>query len=146
MTKLKVEVGEGTCGVAKAPCKSCPYRKDAPSGVWAPEEYAKLPKYDGEIIDQVINGAGGLFLCHQQDGNLCAGWLATHGPGNLLALRMHADEVEPEVWDYESPIPVFESGAAAAAHGLAKIDAPDEKAVRTINRLVRKHGTVDDED
>jgi hypothetical protein len=128
------------CGVMKAPCKSCPYRTDVPSGVWAAEEYQKLPSYDGEIIDQLQSGALGLFMCHQKDGNLCAGWLATHGTDNLLALRLQGDQVKEEVWDYESPVPVFKSGAEAAAHGLADIDAPGTKAGRTIDRLVRKLG------
>lgn len=127
-------------GVAKAPCKSCPYRRDVPSGVWHPHEYAKLPKYDGNIIDQLQAGCGGLFMCHQRDGKLCAGWLASHGPHNLLALRLHGNEVTPEVWRYESPLPVFGSGAEAAAHGLAEIAQPAERARRTIDRLSR---TVD---
>lgn len=126
------------CGVAGAPCKSCPYRKDVPSGVWAPEEYEKLPKFDGEIIDQLQNGGAGLFMCHQQDGNLCAGWLATHGTDNLLALRLHGHEVKPEVWAYKTRAPVFKSGAEAAAHGMAEIEVPGVKAQRTIDRLVRK--------
>ncbi len=126
------------CGVAKAPCKSCPYRRDVPSGIWHAHEYDKLPAYDGEIIDQLRAGAGGLFMCHQQDGCLCAGWLATHGPDNLLALRLSGHEVTKEVWDYTSPVPVFGSGAEAAAHGKADIETPGEKAQRTVGRLIRK--------
>jgi hypothetical protein len=126
------------CGVAAAPCKSCPYRQDVPSGLWAPEEYAKLPRYDGEILDQLRAGAGGLFMCHQKDGCLCAGWLAAHGPHNLLALRMNGAEVADEVWGYASPVPVFSSGAEAAAHGRADIQQPTPKARRAIDRLHRK--------
>lgn len=126
-------------GVAGAPCKSCPYRRDVPSGVWSAEEYAKLPGYDGEIIGQLLAGAGGLFLCHQRDGNLCAGWLATHGAENLLALRMNGNRVNPQVWEYKTRVPVFSSGAEATAHGLADIAKPGVLAGRTIERLVRKH-------
>ena len=121
---------------AKAPCKSCPYRQDVPSGVWAPEEYDKLPTYDGEIIHQLIGGAGGLFMCHQQDGCLCAGWLATHGSDNLLALRMSA--VDASAWGYVSPVPVFASGREACEHGKRDIAAPAAMARRAIDRLVRK--------
>lgn len=128
----------GECGVAKAPCKSCPYRQDVPSGVWAEEEYDKLPNYDGEIIEQVEKGGMGLFMCHQGDGNLCAGWLATHGTDNLLALRLHGGRVKAEVWGYKSPVPVFSSGAEAAAHGKAEIEEVGPRAQRTIQRLVRK--------
>jgi hypothetical protein len=123
--------------VAKAPCKSCPYRRDVPSGVWAAEEYDKLPGYDGEIIDQLSGGGTALFLCHQQDGRLCAGWLACHGPSNLLALRLNGARVAPEAWTYETNVPVFTSGSAACEHGKREIDDPGARAERVINRLVR---------
>jgi hypothetical protein len=45
-----------------------------PSGAWVAEEYAKLPAYDRPTGEQ----PAGLFLCHQQDGRACAGWVA-HG-------------------------------------------------------------------
>lgn len=128
------------CGVAKAPCKSCPYRTDVPSGVWHESEYEKLYSYDGEIMDQIANGGTSLFMCHQQDGNLCAGWLATHGVDNLIALRLSAGQLKEEVWSYESPIPVFKSGAEAAEHGMAEITQPGERAQRTVKRLIRKRG------
>lgn len=127
-------------GVAKAPCKSCPYRRDVPSGVWAANEYDKLPGYDGSIVEQALNGGSALFLCHQQDGCLCAGWLATHGPDELLALRLHHREVKPEVFAYVSPVPVFASGQEAADHGRAEIERPGPRAKRTIDRLDRKLG------
>lgn len=126
-----------TYGIAKAPCKSCPYRCDVPSGVWAAEEYDKLPAYDGEIIDQFRQGGEALFLCHQRDGQLCAGWVATHGAGNLLALRLHGSKVDDTVWSYETSTPTFSSGREACDHGKREIDAPSEPARRTIGRLVR---------
>lgn len=122
----------------KAPCKSCPYRQDVPPGVWAAEEYEKLPGYDGEMIDQITAGATGLFMCHQRDGNLCAGWVAAHGSDNLLALRLSARKVKDEVWGYKSPIPVFSSGQEACDHGKSGIEKPDTRAKRMIDRLVRK--------
>ncbi len=126
------------CGVMKAPCKSCPYRQDVPSGVWSADEYDKLPSYDGSVIDQLQSGAAGLFMCHQQDGNLCAGWLASHGPENLLALRLHGREVKEEVWSYETPVPVWSSGREACDHGKADIEEPGSRARRTIDRLAGK--------
>lgn len=126
------------CGAASAPCKSCPYRRDVPSGLWSADEYVKLPKYDGEIVSQALAGVGGLFMCHQRDGNLCAGWLAAHGPENLLALRLHSAEIKPEVWAYTTAVPVFGSGAQAAAHGMADIERPGPRARRMIARLARK--------
>lgn len=121
-----------------APCKSCPYRQDVPSGVWAENEYEKLPAYDGEIVEQVMKGATGLFLCHQQNSALCSGWLTCHGPENLLAIRLHLEHVEAEVFDYKTDVPLFASGAEAAAHGVRDIEEPSEAAHRTMNRLLRK--------
>ena len=115
----------------KRPCGSCPYRRDVPSGVWHAEEYAKLPRYDLETFQQPV----GLFMCHQRDGCLCAGWLQTHGTDDLLALRF--SPVDPSAYGYTSDVPVFESGAAAAAHGMAEIDAPGAEAQKTMRNLRR---------
>lgn len=121
---------------AAAPCKSCPYRIDVPSGIWAAHEYAKLPPYDLPTFAQPPQ----LFMCHQRDGCLCAGWLACHGQQErgheLLALRI--DPPDPSAWSYQSPVPVFKSGYEAAKHGMAKIKKPGEKAVRAITRLTKK--------
>jgi hypothetical protein len=124
--------------VAKAPCKSCPYRQDVPSGVWDATEYDKLPAYDGEILHQLLSGGEALFYCHQQDGHLCAGWVGCHGASNLLAFRFHAERIDDSVWGYVSPVPVFASGQEACDHGKAEIDNPGEAAHRMIDRLVRK--------
>lgn len=121
------------------PCGSCPYRCDVPSGIWHPDEYAKLPEYDGEIIDQLQAGAQGVFMCHQNDGSLCGGWLATHGPKNLLALRLArlSQDIDPAVWTYDAGVEVFGSGAEAALHGLQDVEAPSAEAQRKINGLVK---------
>lgn len=123
-----------TC--APAPCRSCPYRRDVPSGIWAAEEYQKLPLYDGETMDQLP----ALFYCHQQDGKLCAGWVGCHDTDHLLALRFQ--RVAPEVYDYVSPVPLFDSGAEAAAHGMAEIERPRLAARRSIARLSKAKGRL----
>jgi hypothetical protein len=125
---------------AAAPCKSCPYRRDTPSGVWEAHEYDKLPAFDGEIAAQAFRGAFGVFMCHQRDGCLCAGWVATHGAHNLLALRLGVEKIDPSVWDYRCPVPVFGSGQEAADHGKRDIDRPGESATRMVNRLAKKIG------
>lgn len=124
-----------TC--AKRPCASCPYRKDAPSGLWATHEYEKLPAYDGHMWEQFEKQAFGTFLCHQRDGHLCAGWVAGHGPHKLLALRLDT-AVDPKVFDYATDVPVFSSGAEAAKHGLRDMDNPDDRAFRLMDKLVEK--------
>ena len=126
-----------------APCGTCPYRRDVPAGIWAAEEYEKLPAYDGEIMDQVMAGALGLFYCHQNDGHLCSGWVACHDMTNTLAVRF--TPVDPSVYDYESPVPVFASGAEAAAHGLSGVDDPDHAARIAILKLERKRALSTEE-
>lgn len=124
------------------PCASCPYRKDAPSGVWAASEYEKLPRYDADA--QPVP-AMNLFLCHQtdrgDDSRLCGGWVATHGGADLLAVRIAAMQgtITPDTYeavcDYTTDVPVFESGAAAAAHGIRDIDNPDSAATTAITKI-----------
>ncbi|WP_354574206.1 DUF6283 family protein [Frigoribacterium sp. UYMn621] len=48
----------------KSPCASCPFRVNVPSGIWGPEEYEKLPRYDGDMVGQSPKA----FACHQFDG------------------------------------------------------------------------------
>lgn len=125
----------------KVPCGSCPYRKDVPSGIWVKEEYDKLLIYDRPIIDQMLASAGA-FMCHQQDGKLCAGWLACHG-GNLATLRLAAcgmgdEKYDESVFTYETHVPVFASGAEARRHGLKEIRRPRLTARRMIDGLRRK--------
>lgn len=129
-----------TC--APRPCASCPYRKDAPSGLWHQHEYDKLTAYDGDISEQAFKGATADFGCHQRDGKLCAGWVAAHGAGNLLALRLRAGRVPQETWDYTTDVPVFASGAEARAHGIKDLKRPGRKAQRLMAKLERKIGAT----
>lgn len=123
----------------KVPCGSCPYRRDVPSGIWARSEYDKLPAYDGPTWAQ----HHGVFMCHQNDGRLCGGWLACHDPQELLALRI-ADRVnnnvDPAVFDYTTDVPVFASGAEARAHGIKGIRRPGKRARKMVAGLLRKRG------
>ncbi|KJR10317.1 hypothetical protein UG54_01470 [Gordonia sihwensis] len=66
---------------------------------------------------------------------MCAGWVGCHG-GQLLALRLAAATGElPEedidaTFDYQSPVPLFESGAAAADHGVSENPGPQARALQ----------------
>lgn len=117
----------------KAPCGTCPYRRDVPAGIWHPSEYAKLPNYDGETFEQVVKGAGSLFFCHQQDDHLCAGWVGCHDMHHSFAARLNP--LAPETFDYVSPVPLFSSGAEAAEHGMSGIIEPDVRARKAIKKL-----------
>ncbi len=119
-----------------APCGTCPYRRDVPAGIWSAEEYEKLPRFDGGTLDQLMQGGTGLFFCHQNDGHLCAGWVGCHDVGHLFAVRV--SEVHPSTFDYVSPVPLFGSGAEAAAHGMSGIDDPGPDALAAIAKLERR--------
>ena len=124
---------------APRPCDSCPYRRDVPSGVWVADEYRKLLAYDRETPYQPT----GVFLCHLQNGHVCAGWAGCHRGDDLLALRLAVASggmtVEDAVAtiDYRSPVPLFSSGAEACAHGLADVDAPGADAHRAMAKVRR---------
>lgn len=132
-------------GPAPKPCDSCPYRRDVPSGVWSANEYAKLLRYDGDTAYQPIE----LFQCHQHGPDdprprVCAGWTATHGAEDLLSVRVAVSmgRLEPEVFDYRTDVPVFESGTEAAMHGVAEIDDPPPEASAMIGKIVAKRSDV----
>jgi hypothetical protein len=120
---------------APNPCGSCPYRRDVPSGLWEASEYRKLPEYDGDTGEQPM----GIFLCHRQDGRACAGWCGVHDMNDSLALRlgqsMGTVEDPQPFFDYTTSTPLFKTGAEAARHGMADVEAPGPKALEIIAKL-----------
>ena len=110
-----------------------------PSGVWDPTEYEKLRAYDGEIGDQATAGAFAAFHCHSSPESLCAGWAGHRDPLDLLAVRIGLADgrLNPAVAHYTPDrVPLWGSGAEAAAHGLSGVDAPNTAALRAIEKLV----------
>lgn len=135
-------------GPATRPCGSCPYRRDVPSGIWAPGEYAKLASYDADTPFQPPN----LFLCHQTSAEdsrarLCAGWVGCHG-STLLAVRLAATREQLTGLDlkaaieYVSPVPLFASGTAAATHGIRDIHDPGTRAQAAITAIAARRSDV----
>lgn len=129
---------------APRPCPSCPYRKNVPSGIWAASEYRKLSDYDAETPWQPRK----LFQCHQVDQSskqrrICAGWAGCHDGDHLLALRLAVSEetISPETHrttiEYQSPVPLFASGAEAAEHGMRDIKNPSVDALRAQDKILR---------
>lgn len=133
---------------APRPCVSCPYRCDVPSGVWELAEYAKLPRYDLETWQQPT----GMFGCHQADGKLCAGWVATIDVAESFAVRLALAKgaltpAEAEALDeYETDIPLFESGRAAAEHGCRDWKSPGRDAIGMITKMEVKRSRTDEEE
>lgn len=136
-----MEINE-TTPPAKNPCGSCPYRKDVPSGVWSQDEYEKLPEYDKDTGYQ----PGAAFMCHQQNGRLCAGWCGTHDMQESFSLRMliHLGMLRPqnidEVLNFQTDVPLWGSGQAAHDHGMKKLLHPDADARKVIHKLDSKKG------
>lgn len=129
---------------AARPCGTCPYRRDVPAGIWHAQEYDKLPAYDQDTPYQPT----GMFQCHQhgrgdEQARLCAGWVGCHGD-QLLALRLGVamGRIPAEVFAYTTLVPLFASGAEAAAHGKAGIARPTRKAVRASAKIMAKRGDV----
>lgn len=130
---------------AKNPCGTCPYRTDVPSGVWDRTEYEKLPAYDEPTAQQ----PPGVFLCHQVNGRICAGWAACHDMTQSLGVRLaflSGDLSSPdfnELCDYTTDVPLHASGRAAADHGMQHIENPTPDAQRSIDKIVRRRATTD---
>lgn len=125
--------------VRSAPCGACPYRSDAPSGVWDAGEYDKLEAYDRPTAEQ----PPAPFGCHATPEHYCHGWAIVHSArgheNELLALRVAR---LTGAWDGELPAPavaLFSSGEEAATHGKAEVERPSPAATRTIARLRRKY-------
>jgi hypothetical protein len=119
------------------PCPSCPYRRDVPSGIWDASEYDKLPLFDLGTGEQAMAGAFALFHCHSSPARLCAGWAGCHDMSENLAVRMHARHIDPAIYEYVSPVPLFASGAEAAEHGKRDLSGPGPAAVRKARQLLR---------
>jgi hypothetical protein len=62
-----------------------------------------------------------------------------------LRLAVASGIVSPDdaeaIRSYESPVPLFESGREAAEHGLAEVEVPSARAVRTIQKLERRRSS-----
>lgn len=141
---------------AARPCRSCPYRADVESGIWAAQEYDKLVDYDAPTGAQPV----GAFACHQRSADdprvrVCAGWAHVHNRNprghELLALRVavpfgnlsEADTATTAA--YSTDVPCFASGTAAAEHGRERLDNPSAAALLLQAKIRRArpdvHGT-----
>jgi hypothetical protein len=80
----------------KSPCKNCPYRKDAPLGLWDIKEYIKL-------LDHHESEYGSIYDCHKKDGKLCTGWILDQKklrfPSIMLRLKFIRDNTTADEID-----------------------------------------------
>lgn len=106
-----------------------------PAGIWHESEYEKLREYDADLTRQPMR----LFMCHQGNGCICGGWLAAHNKRETLALRLHLQRVHESAWNYDGGgVALFESGNAAADHGIAAVENPSQAAVEMIEKIIAK--------
>lgn len=123
--------------VAPRPCNTCPYLRSTPPGIWAPEEYAKLPSYDHDP-----SGPGNLatFHCHQQNATgietVCRGWLGVHTDSPAVRLAVAFGRIAMEDVPRSIDPTLYESGREACEAGLAGIEHPDIRARRSIGKLI----------
>jgi hypothetical protein len=124
--------------VAPAPCGSCPYRQDVPSGVWTEDEYEKLPPYDNETWDQ----PPAVFMCHRQDGRMCAGWCHVSDLDESFGMRLARSMglVDESILDYTTDVPCWSSHTEAAEHGLRDVDSPGEAAIMLMEKVEAQRG------
>lgn len=117
------------------PCGSCPYRRDTPAGVWAAEEYAKLPAWDDQMA------FAGTFLCHSANiggssNTVCRGWLEVHERN--MSVRLACFRIE---WNEKNrratKVPLYRSGIEAARAGMRGVKRPSRRAVSVMRKLTR---------
>jgi len=104
-----------------------------PSGVWHPQEYDKLRRYDADTIEQ----PAAAFTCHQGAGDVCSGWLGHRDPVDLLAVRigLMSGHLDPSCADYTTTVALFGSGTEAADHGCSQVEVPGERARAAIRKI-----------
>lgn len=121
--------------VAPRPCVTCPYRRDTPPGIWAPEEYEKLARYDDERVLA-------LFLCHQTNATgtptACRGWLTVHQESVAARLAVLHGRVTDDQRYAEVDVELYVTGTEARDAGLAGVKRPDEAAQRAMDKLVAR--------
>lgn len=116
----------------REPCASCPYRRDTPAGIWAAEEYRKLPAWDDDYQP-------GVFLCHHTPlidcQTVCRGWIVVHG-NNLTARLTAMTGVELNAENIKlTKSPLYRSGAEACRAGLRGVAKPKTEAKQVIQKL-----------
>jgi hypothetical protein len=123
------------------PCPTCPYLKSTPPGVWHPDEYKKLEKYDYDPWEGKSPELS-IFHCHYttrgiDKNTICQGWLDCHGADELISMRIaRLSGKIPDDFRWEpSGADVYKSGKEAAIKGLMGVKNPSEKAKKLINKL-----------
>lgn len=124
--------------VLPKPCDTCPYSKSTPPGVWHPEEYLKLKKFDDPLAHGIISAT---FLCHNggtpgANDTLCRGWLSVHADSIPVRFLLSQGRVSPEDIPEELDPGLYASGAEACAAGLRGVKKPSRKAKKAMDKIL----------
>jgi hypothetical protein len=134
--------------LAPAPCTTCPYRRDVPAGIWAREEYLKLPGYDRQPFGGVESLA--TFHCHQEPEigkpTVCRGWLSVHADSVAVRIARFQGLITKEDM---ATIPIhaepnlYSTGADACRAGLKGVRRPGKKARSAIEKLKKRKAATE---
>lgn len=121
----------------KRPCSTCPYRVDTPPGIWAPEEYERLTKWEENPLDQHI------FLCHHSNGGqekICKGWLTVERESTAARMAVLNGRISDEDRYLDPDVELYPTGRAAREAGLTGVERPSPAAMQRAERLVDQLG------
>lgn len=107
------------------PCANCPYRKDAPLGLWHEDHYFDVIESEGSPL-------GIVFQCHKdgekprKERSMCAGYLLDQKkrglPSVALRAKVSCDELALKAFKrVRSTVEMFESATKMAIANLKKI-------------------------
>lgn len=122
--------------VAPRACSTCPYKRSTPSGIWHPDEYAKLAEYDADP------GPLSTFHCHQEQvtgrPTACRGWLTVHRDGVAVRLSIARGLVTVEQRDADSLDDLYATGSDAFRAGMRDIARPSRAAIAAQSKLLER--------
>lgn len=87
---------------ASKPCSECPFRKDAPKGMFTKARFEALRQTIGND-DEMCDPYAPVFACHksaEEKSIGCAGWLAKFGQFHLrIRLMLGMGDLDFNVWE-----------------------------------------------
>lgn len=127
----------------RAPCSTCPYRKDVPAGYWHRSEFDRLAKADADPA------RGAVFGCHKgkrakpEKMQVCGGWLLDQkkrGVPNIslrLDMLKNREAVEAMAKITSGGAPMYASIAdMCAANGIG-VKSPRKRPM-TLKQVLRR--------
>lgn len=119
--------------VSRQPCKTCPFRRDAPHGIWEPDQYVRIA-YLGSVVDHPSTPMG----CHQHarqdpqsrgEATPCWGWVKSAPESFGVQLRLKQGmvteaDLEPGPVDVMTPEEMLEANGIEVEYLPARTPPP----------------------